>query len=60
MNRLFEVTVAEMRHRVYRVPATSREDAVDLVETTPEDELLNWLVEGWVPWFSVEEVEEVE
>ena len=60
MNRFFEVTVAEMRHMVYRVPAASREDAEELVETTPEDELLKWLVEGGVTWFSVEEVGEVE
>ena len=60
MNRLFEVTVAEMRHMVYRVPSASREDAEELVEMTPEDELLEWLVEGGVMGFSVEEVEEVE
>lgn len=60
MNRFFEVTVAEMRHMVYRVPAASRWDAAELVDTTPEDELRKWLVEGWVKWFSVEEVEEVE
>lgn len=60
MNRLFEVTVAETHHMVYRVPAASREDAEELVETTPEDELLKWLVDGGVTWFSVEEVGEVE
>ena len=60
MNRLFEVTVAEMCHMVYLVPAASREDAEELVETTPEDELLKWLVEGGVIGYSVEEVEEVE
>ena len=60
MNRSFEVTVSEMRHMVYRVPAASRADAEELVETTPEDELLKWLVEGGVTWFSVEEVWEVE
>ena len=60
MNRFFEVTVAEMRRMVYRVPAASREGAEELVETTPEDELLKWLVEGGVTWFSVEEVDEVE
>ena len=60
MNRLFEVTVAEVHHMVYRVPAASREDAEELVETTPEDELLKWLVEGGVIGYSVEEVEEVE
>ena len=60
MNRLFEVTVDEVRHMVYRVPAASREDAEELVETTPEDELLKWLVEGGVIGYSVEGVEEVE
>ena len=60
MNRSFEVTVSEMRHMVYRVPAASRADAEELVETTPEDELLKWLVEGGVTRFSVEEVWEVE
>ena len=60
MNRLFEVTVAETHHMVYRVPAASREDAAELVGMTPEDELLKWLVEGWVTWFRVGEVEEVE
>lgn len=60
MNRFFEVTVSEIRHMVYRVPATSRKDAEELVGTTPEDELLKWLVEGGVTWFRVEEVEEVE
>ena len=60
MNRSVEVTVAEMRHMVYRVPSASREDAEELVETTPEDELLKWLVEGGVIGYSVEEVEEVE
>lgn len=60
MNRSFEVTVSEMRHMVYRVPSASREDAEELVETTPEDELLKWLVEGGVIGYSVEEVEEVE
>ena len=60
MNRLFEVTVAETHHMVYRVPAASRADAEELVETTPEDELLKWLVEGGVTRFSVEEVWEVE
>ena len=60
MNRFFEVTVEETHYRVYRVPAASREDAEELVETTPEDELLKWLVEGGVIGYSVEEVEEVE
>lgn len=60
MNRFFEVTVAEMRHMVYRVPSASREDAEELVETTPEDELLKWLVKGGVIGYSIEEVEEVE
>ena len=60
MNRFFEVTVSDIRHMVYRVPAASREDAEELVETTPEDELLKWLVEGEVTRFSVEEVEGVE
>ena len=60
MNRVFEVTVAEVRQMVYRVPAASQEDAEELVETTPEDELLKWLVEGGVIGYSVEGVEEVE
>ena len=60
MNRFFEVTVSEIRHMVYRVPATSREDAEELVGTTPEDELLKWLVEGGVIWYSVERVDEVD
>ena len=60
MNRFFEVTVSDIRHMVYRVPAASREDAEELVGTTPEDELLKWLVEGGVIGYSVEEVEEVE
>ena len=60
MNRSFEVTVAEMRRMVYRVPAASREDAEELVGTTPEDELLKWLVEGGVIGYRIEEVGEVE
>ena len=60
MNRFFEVTVSEIRHMVYRVPATSREGAEELVGTTPEDELLKWLVEGGVIGYSVEQVDEVE
>ena len=60
MNRFFEVTVAEMRHMVYRVPAASREDAEELVETTPEDELLKWLVECGITWYRIEGVAEVE
>ena len=59
MNRFFEVTVSEIRHMVYRVPATSREDAEALVGTTPEDELLKWLVEGGGIGYGVEQVEEV-
>ena len=60
MNRFFEVTVSDIRHMVYRVPAASREDAEELVETTPEDELLKWLVEGGITWYRIEEVAEVE
>ena len=60
MNRFFEVTVSDIRRMVYRVPAASREDAEELVETTPEDELLKWLVEGGITWYRIEGVAEVE
>ena len=60
MNRFFEVTVSDIRHMVYQVPAASREDAKELVGTTPEDELLKWLVEGGIMWYCVERVDEVE